>query len=112
MHRATLAVVLAPLAFVLLAAAPAPAPEQPVQPPPDPNLTGARAALVAAQEHLRLADTGKKDQYGTHRKLALELVNTAISEVDAGLRIAADQAARKAREAKEAESRKKKRKRR
>ena len=111
MHRATLAVVLAPLAFVLLAAAPAPAPDQPVQPPPDPNLTGARAALVAAQEHLRLADTGKKDQYGAHRKLALELVNTAISEVDAGLRIAADEAARKAREAKEAESRKKRKRR-
>jgi hypothetical protein len=100
---------LALLAFALVAAAPAP--EQPVQPPPDPNLSGARAALVAAQEHLRLADTGKKDQYGAHRKLALELVNTAISEIDAGLRIAADDAARKAREAKEAETRKKRRRR-
>ena len=100
------------LAFLALAlVAAGPAPEQPVPPPPDPNLTGARAALVAAQEHLRLAETGKKDQYGTHRKLALELVNTAISEVDAGLRSAAEDAARKAREAKEAESRKKRKRR-
>jgi len=38
-------------------------------------------------------------------------VNTAISEVDAGLRIAAEDAARKAREAKEAESRKKRKRR-
>ena len=98
-------------ALALLGASP-PAVNQPVPaPPPDPNLTGARAALVAAQEQLRLADTGKKGEYGAHRKLALELVNTAIAEVDAGLRVAAEEAARKAREAKEAETRKKRRRR-
>ena len=100
------------LAVVSLLAAPVPAVDQPIPTlPPDAHLTAAREALVAAQERLRLADTGKKDEYGGHRKLALELVNTALVEVDAGLKVVADDAARKAREAKEAESRKKRRRR-
>lgn len=101
------------MAAVALVAASAPAVDQPIPTlPPDVHLTAAREALVAAQERLRLADTGKKDEYGGHRKLALEMVNTALAEVDAGLRAAAEEAARKAREAKEAESRKKGRRRR
>src|SRR5262245_38626028 len=75
-------------------------------PPPSPpvvvdiNLAAAREALVVAQEHLRVAGSGKPDEYGGHRKLALELVNTALEQVDAGLRIAAEEeAARRAKEA-------------
>jgi len=67
--------------------------------PPDPNLAAARDALLVAQEQLRIAGTGKPDVYGGHRKLALELVNTALEQVDNGLRVAAEEAARKAREA-------------
>lgn len=102
------------LVAVALLAARVPAADQPIipSPPPDVHLSAAREALIAAQERLRLADTGKKDEYGGHRKLALEMVNTALVEVDAGLRVAAEEAARKAREAKEAESRKKGRRRR
>ncbi len=98
---------------IALLAAPVPGADQPIpSPPPDVHLAAAREALVAAQERLRLADTGKKDEYGGHRRLALEMVNTALVEVDAGLRVAADEAARKAREAKDAESRKRGRRRR
>src|SRR5262249_19656751 len=103
------------LAVVSLLAAAVPAVDHPIPiptPPPHGRLAAARGALLPAQERLRLADTGKKDEYGGHRKLALELVNTALVEVDAGLKVVADEAARKAREAKEAESRKKRRRRR
>ena len=68
-------------------------------PPPDPNLATAREALLVAQDQLRVAGTGKPDVYGGHRKLALELVNTAIEQVDNGLRAAAEEAARRALEA-------------
>jgi hypothetical protein len=70
-------------------------------PPPAPHLAAARDALVVAQEQLRVAGTGKADVYGDHRKLALELVNTALEQVDAGLRIAAEEAARRESEAKQ-----------
>jgi hypothetical protein len=70
-------------------------------PSPDINLATARDALVVAQEQLRLAGSGKSEVYGDHRKLALELVNTALVEVDAGLRLAAAEAERLAKEAQE-----------
>ena len=66
-------------------------------PPPDPNMATARDALLVAQEQLRAAGTGKPDVYGGHRKLALELVNTALEQVESGLRIAGE-AARAAQE--------------
>jgi hypothetical protein len=70
-------------------------------PPPDPNLATAREALLVAQDQLRIAGTGKPDVYGGHRKLALELVNTAIEQVDNGLRAAAEEAVRRELEAKQ-----------
>jgi hypothetical protein len=66
-------------------------------PPPDPNLTAARDALLVAQDQLRTAGVGKTDVYGGHRKLALELVNTALEQVESGLRVAGE-AARAAQE--------------
>ncbi len=96
MLRVTVLAALAGLALRSLAAgAPPPAPA----PPPDAHLAAARDALVVAQEHLRTAGAGKPDAYGDHRKLALELVNTALEQVEAGLRIAAEEAARRAKEA-------------
>ncbi len=69
-------------------------------PPPDPNLAAARDALLVAQDQLRTAGAGKPDVYGGHRKLALELVNTALEQVEGGLRSAAEDAAKRALEAK------------
>jgi hypothetical protein len=66
-------------------------------PPPDPNLATAREALLVAQDQLRSAGAGKPDVYGGHRKLALELVNTALEQVESGLRLA-QEAARAAQE--------------
>jgi len=66
-------------------------------PPPDPNLATAREALLVAQEQLRTAGVGKPDVYGGHRKLALELVNTALEQVESGLRVSGE-AARAAQE--------------
>jgi hypothetical protein len=66
-------------------------------PPPDPNMATARDALLVAQEQLRTAGAGKPDVYGGHRKLALELVNTALEQVESGLRVAGE-AARAAQE--------------
>jgi hypothetical protein len=86
-------------------------PPAPPSPPPDPSLANAREALVVAQEHLRQTGAAKRDEYGGHRKLALELVNTAIEQVDAGLRVAAEEAARREREAKEAQQKKRRRRR-
>jgi hypothetical protein len=105
MPRALLA-----LAFVTALAVPSfaadrPAPKAAAPPtpavPPDPNLATAREALIVAQEQLRIAGAGKPDVYGGHRKLALELVNTALEQVDNGLRLAAEEAARREREAKQ-----------
>src|SRR4029450_12124209 len=66
-------------------------------PPPGPNLATAREALLVAQDQLRSAGAGKPDVYGGHRKLALELVNTALEQVESGLRLA-QEAARAAQE--------------
>ncbi len=102
MPRALLA-----LAAIIVLAAPTRAADRrapaaaPAPPPPALHLAAARDALVVAQEHLRDAGAGKTDVYGDHRKLALELVNTALEQVDAGLRIAAEEAARREREAKQ-----------
>src|SRR5262249_45066125 len=100
------------LAVVSLLAAPVPAVDQPIPTlPPDAHLTAAREALVAAQERLRLADTGKKDEDGGPPQPAPQPVNTPPVRGDAGLKGVGAEAARKAREAKEAESRKKRRRR-
>jgi len=79
--------------------------------PPDASLVAAREALLVAQQHLRIAGTAKPDEYGGHRKLALELVNTALEQVDSGLRVAAEAAAKREQAAKEkqAQSRRKRR---
>jgi hypothetical protein len=69
---------------------------------PDPSLALAREALLSAQQQLRLSSTGKPDEYGGHRKLALELVNTALEQVDAGIKVAAEEAARREQAAKKA----------
>ncbi len=70
----------------------------PPAPTPHVHLATARDALVIAQEQLRLAATGKTELYGDHRHLALELVNTALAEVDTGLRLALEEAERQAAE--------------
>ena len=101
MPRAVLALATALLLVAPLRAADAPPVGQ--APSPDVNLATARDALVVAQEQLRLAGSGKSAVYGDHRKLALELVNTALVEVDAGLRLAAAEAERLAKEAQEKE---------
>jgi hypothetical protein len=90
------ALALPPLATVVVPAdrgVPTPAPFV------EPNLAAARDALLVAQEQLRLAGSGKPEVYGGHRKLALQLVNTALEQVDAGLRVAAEEAAQRAQEA-------------
>jgi len=87
----------------------------PVQTPPpfpDPSLAIAREALLTAQQQLRISGTAKPDQYGGHRKLALELVNTALEQVDAGLKVAAEEAAKRDEDAKKAAAASKKRRRR
>lgn len=99
MPRAVFALAIALLLVAPLRAADPPPADQP--PSPDVNLATARDALVVAQEQLRLAGSGKSDVYGDHRKLALELVNTALVEVDAGLRLAAEEAERLAKQAQE-----------
>jgi hypothetical protein len=90
-----LAIALALAAFVRAADPPAPT--------PDVHLATARDALVVAQDQLRLAATGKSEVYGDHRRLALELVNTALAEVDTGLRLALEEAGRQAAERQAAE---------
>jgi hypothetical protein len=88
---------------------------EPVQTPgppfPDPSLAIAREALLTAQQQLRLSDSVKPDPYGGHRKLALELVNTALEQVDAGLKVAAEEAAKRDEAAKKAAASKKRRRR-
>jgi hypothetical protein len=100
-----LAIALAFAAFVRAADPPAPT--------PDVHLATARDALVVAQDQLRLAATGKTEAYGDHRRLALELVNTALAEVDTGLRLALEAAERLAaeRQAKEAQQKRPRRRR-
>jgi hypothetical protein len=78
-------------------------------PPPDPNLAAAREALLVAQDQLRTAGAGKPEVYGGHRKLALELVNTALEQVESGLRAAAEEAARRALEAQQKATQKRRR---
>jgi hypothetical protein len=88
-------------------------PVQTPNPPfPDPSLAIAREALLTAQQQLRLSGNAKPDQYGGHRKLALELVNTALEQVDAGLKVAADEAAKRDEAAKKAAAASRKRRRR
>jgi len=110
MPRALLALATAFLLVAPLRAADPPPTDQ--APSPDINLATARDALVVAQEQLRLAGSGKSEVYGDHRKLALELVNTALVEVDAGLRLAAAEAERLAKEAAQEKARAPKRRRR
>lgn len=100
MPRVTLTLAALFVCVALLRAADPPPAAQ--VPSPDVNLATARDALVVAQEQLRLAGSGKSEIYGDHRRLALELVNTALVEVDAGLKLAAEEAERLAKEAKEA----------
>lgn len=100
MLRVALAMALLTIAVSVPVAAPPPTPATPPAPSADVNLATARDALLIAQEQLRLADRGAKQEYGGHRKLALELVNTALQQVDAGLRLAAEESARKAQEVK------------
>jgi hypothetical protein len=95
----------------LPAVAAEPAVPAPSAPLPDPSLAVAREALLAAQQQLRIAGTGKPDEYGGHTKLALQLVNTALEQVDAGLKVAAEEAARRAQAAKKAPPAKKRRRR-
>ena len=97
------------LSLRALAAEPAPQPSSP--PLPDPSLAIAREALLTAQQQLRISGTGKPDEYGGHRKLALELVNTALEQVEAGLKAAAEEAARREAAAKKQQSAKKRRRR-
>ena len=97
--RVTLTLAALVVCVALLRAADAPPAAQ--APSPDVNLATARDALVVAQEQLRLAGSGKSEIYGDHRRLALELVNTALVEVDAGLKLAAAEAERLAKDAKE-----------
>lgn len=99
MLRALLALAALLVLGVSAPAADRPAQPAPPQPPPEAHLAAARDALVVAQEHLRVAGAGKSAVYGDHRKLALELVNTALDQVDAGLRLAAEEAAKREREA-------------
>jgi hypothetical protein len=99
MRRALLALATALLLVTPLPGADPPPTDQAVS--PDINLATARDALVVAQEQLRLAGSGKSEVFGDHRRLALELVNTALVEVDAGLRLAAEEAERLAKEARE-----------
>ena len=54
------------------------------QPEPQPNMVHAREALNSALESLRLA----ADDKGGHRGRAMDLVERAIHEVDAGIRFA------------------------
>jgi hypothetical protein len=89
-----------------------PAAQTSAPPFPDPSLAIAREALLTAQQQLRLSGNAKPDQYGGHRKLALELVNTALEQVDAGLKVAADEAAKRDEAAKKAAAASKKRRRR
>ena len=49
-----------------------------------PNMVHAREALVSALESLRVAS----DDKGGHRGKAMELIQGAIAEVDAGIRFA------------------------
>jgi len=110
MPRASLALA----ALLLLAASLRAADPPPLPPPPaaldvtlDAHLANARDALVVAQEQLRRADTAKPDPaatpdlWGDYRRLTLELVNTALVEVDAGLHLLREEAERKAKEAQE-----------
>jgi hypothetical protein len=97
------------LSLRTLAAEPAPPTSSP--PFPDPGLAIAREALLTAQQQLRLSGTGKPDEYGGHRKLALELVNTALEQVEAGLKVAAEEAARREAAAKKQQPAKKRRRR-
>jgi hypothetical protein len=99
MRRAPLVLATALLLVAPLPAADVPPTDQAVS--PDINLATARDALVVAQDQLRLAGSGKSEVFGDHRRLALELVNTALAEVDAGLRLAAEEAERLAKEARE-----------
>jgi hypothetical protein len=86
-----------------------PAPQTSGPPLPDPSLAIAREALLTAQQQLRISGTGKPDEYGGHRKLALELVNTAIEQVEAGLKVAAEEAARREAAAKKPPAKKRRR---
>lgn len=95
-----------PLAFVAAMglaiaghAADRPGAPTPPAPPPDASLAAARDALIVAQDALRAAGGGKAVVYGDHRKLALELVNTALQQVDTSLRLAAEEVAKREREA-------------
>lgn len=56
------------------------------QPGPErqPQMVHAREALVSALESLRAAESDK----GGHRKKAMDLIEGAIAEVDAGIRFA------------------------
>jgi hypothetical protein len=101
-HRPVLAIgAIAALALPPLATVVVPADRAAPSPPPfiEPNLAAARDALLVAQEQLGLAGSGKAEVYGGHRKLALQLVNTALEQVDAGLRVAAEEAAQREQEA-------------
>jgi hypothetical protein len=101
MPRALLAFAAATVLAVAAHAADRPtAAEPPLAVPPEPHLAAAHDALLVAREHLGITGASKNDGYGGHRKLALELVNTALEQVEAGLRIAAEEAARREAEAK------------
>ena len=55
------------------------------QPERQPNMERARDALVSALESLRVAS----DDKGGHRVKAMDLIQGAIAEVDAGIRFSA-----------------------